>query len=510
MLAKVNSLAVFGIDAYPVEVEVEVAVGLPAVVVVGLPDVAVRESKDRVKSAIVNSGYAYPTRRITVNLAPADVKKEGPAFDLPMALGMLAATQQVGLARVGQYALVGELALDGALRAVRGCLSMAMACRDAGLKGMVLPRDNGPEAAVVEGIDVIAVASLAEAVGFLNEELPLEPLQLDLDEVFKESASYDEDFSDVKGQAHAKRALTVAAAGAHNLIMIGPPGAGKTMLSRRLPSILPLLTPQEALETTRIYSVSGLLSKGKALLAIRPFRAPHHTVSDAGLIGGGAIPRPGEISLAHHGVLFLDELPEFNRAALEALRQPLEDGTVTISRVQSTMTYPTDIMLVAAMNPCPCGFFTDPRRECHCTPRQIKNYLSRISGPLLDRIDVHVEVPAVHYQELASEVKSESSRQIRSSVMRARQRQMERFRGIGILTNSRMTNRQLKDYCPLDEACAELLGRAMSELRLSARAYHRIIKVARTIADLEGTEHIIPEHIAEAVQYRCLDRAFWT
>ncbi|MBM4048915.1 MAG: YifB family Mg chelatase-like AAA ATPase [Planctomycetes bacterium] len=509
MLAKTVSVSVYGIDAYMVEVEVDIARGLPAITVVGLPDAAVKESRDRVKAAVVNAGYRFPPTRLTINLAPADTKKEGPSFDLPIAVGVLAATQQLPGAKLRDYAIVGELALDGGIRPVRGCLPMALGCKAAGLKGMLLPAANAPEAAVVGGLDVLPVEKLPDAVGFLADKLPIEPHRVDFGEVFRQAAHYDVDFADVKSQEHVKRALTVAAAGDHNALMIGPPGAGKTMLAQRLPTILPHLGTEESLETTKIYSVAGLLPAKQALLATRPFRSPHHTISDAGLVGGGTYPRPGEVSLAHHGVLFLDELPEFNRKTLETLRQPLEDGRVTIARALGSVTFPSEIMLVAALNPCPCGYYTDPRKECHCTPTQIQNYLSRISGPLLDRIDIHVEVPSVHYQALRSPAASESSAQIRERVTAARERQRRRFAGDKVFTNARMTSKHIKKHCVLDDQAEQVLRQAMNELALSARAYTKILKVSRTIADLADSDAIRVEHVTEAIQYRSLDRNLW-
>ena len=506
MLSQVISGALLGIDGYQVEVQVDLGRGLPNFATVGLPEGAVRESKDRVKSALKNCGYSFPRERVTVNLAPADVKKTGAAFDLPMAVGLLAAQGGLGPERLSDYLLVGELSLDGRMRPIKGALSLAMAARDAGLRGVVLPEENAAEAAVVQEIEVRPATSLPEVIEFLNGSGDLPVLTVDLAEVFKDGQEPGMDFNDVRGQEQAKRALEVAAAGAHNLIMLGPPGSGKTMLARRLPSILPPLTFEEALETTRIYSAIGLVPKEKALVTVRPFRTPHHTISDAGLIGGGAVPRPGEVSLAHNGVLFLDELPEFKKSVLEVMRQPLEDGQVTVARAAMSLTFPARFMLVAAMNPCPCGHYGDAHKECVCTPTQIQKYRSRISGPLMDRIDLHVEVPAVKYKELGTETSGDPSSTIRERVKEARLRQASRLAEHGLFTNAQMQNQHMRRFCKLDETGQKLLETAMVKLGLSARAYTRIIKIARTIADLEGAEDIALHHLSEAIGYRNLDR----
>ena len=507
MLSKVLSSSVIGIEAHTVEVEVDISSrGLPHFSMVGLPDAAVKESRDRVRAALKNIGFNFPLKQITVNLAPADLKKEGSSFDLPIAIGIIASEGLIDPEVLKGYLFTGELSLDGKIKSVRGALSIALLVRSLGLKGLVLPEVNAPEAAVVDNTNVLGMDNLPDVVAFLRGEKNFGPFVTDVATTMKKHSVYEDDFSEVKGQEHAKRALEIAAAGGHNVIMVGPPGSGKTMLSRRLATILPNMNFEEALETTRIHSVAGLLKDGHPLLATRPFRSPHHTVSDVALIGGGQVPKPGEVSLAHNGVLFLDEIPEFKRNVLEVLRQPIENGEVTVSRAVASVTYPASFMLVSAMNPCPCGYLSDPRHQCTCAPGQIHRYRRKVSGPLLDRIDIHIEVPAVPYKELAADYAGEKSETIRERVVRAREIQLERFKGEKIYCNGQMKTRHIKKFCKLKDDAQSLLDTAMQKLGLSARAYTRILKLSRSISDLESSADISAQHISEAIQYRTLDR----
>lgn len=509
MYVRVRSCTTLGVDALLLDVEFDMVRGQPGLSMVGLPDATVRESRERVRSALVNNGFPYPAKRMTLNLAPADIPKEGSSLDFPIAAAILSASGLIPQSALDDSLLLGELALDGTLRPVHGALPASIAVKQNNLKRILLPADNAEEAAIVDGVDVFPIASLTEGVRLLSQGEFGSPLRINIDSLFDQSSQIEADFADVKGQEHVKRALEIAAAGGHNIVMMGPPGSGKTMLARRLPGILPPMSFQEALETTKIHSIHGTLPSDKPLIATRPFRSPHHSVSFAGLIGGGATPRPGEVSLGHHGVVFLDELPEFQRDVLEHLRQPLEDGTVTISRAKGTLSFPSRFMLVAAANPCPCGYFGDNRHSCSCSPNQIQRYISKLSGPLLDRIDIHIEVPSVSVDELHSRARGEPSSAIRERVKQARTLQQKRFGEEGSFCNAHMSSSSLTAHCPMEERTRTLLRDGIERLGLSARAYDRIIKVARTIADLAGSDIIRDEHICEAIQYRTLDRKLW-